>query len=153
MFNKETDPRSAAPHQRMGCSQRRKLKASSDSFPMPWWAKSTIQALDDASKDEVGKAVEGAKSSPAPQIEDLQSNIYYKGTEPLSMCGLERETKQFSHPTSIAYWLFAAKGSGRTAWHALQREPWHQLVYCCAAGHLRQGKGQCARCHVVESET
>lgn len=56
-----------------------------------WRAKSTIQAIDSAAKEEVGKAVEVAKSSPEPRVEDLWTDIYYKGTEPPSMRGRERE--------------------------------------------------------------
>lgn len=56
-----------------------------------WRAKRTIQAIDNAAKEEVGKAVEEAKSSPEPRVEDLWSDIYYKGTEPPSMRGRERE--------------------------------------------------------------
>ena len=56
-----------------------------------WRAKYTIQALDNAAKEEVGKAVEEAKSSPEPRVEDLWTDIYYKGTEPPSMRGRERE--------------------------------------------------------------
>jgi len=54
-------------------------------------AKSTIQAIDRAAKEEVSKAVEEAKSSPEPRVEDLWTDIYYKGTEPKSMRGRERE--------------------------------------------------------------
>jgi TPP-dependent pyruvate/acetoin dehydrogenase alpha subunit len=56
-----------------------------------WRAKSIIQAFDSAAKEEVAKAVEEAKSSPEPQVEDLWTDIYYKGTEPTFMRGRERE--------------------------------------------------------------
>jgi len=56
-----------------------------------WRAKSTIQAIDGAAKEEVSKAIEVAKSSPEPRVEDLWTDIYYKGTEPTSMRGRERE--------------------------------------------------------------
>ena len=56
-----------------------------------WRAKYTIQAIDTAAKEEVGKAVDEAKSSPEPRVEDLWTDIYYKGTEPKSMRGRERE--------------------------------------------------------------
>jgi pyruvate dehydrogenase E1 component alpha subunit len=42
-------------------------------------------------KEEVGKAVEEAKSSPELQVKDLWSDIYYKGTEPPFMRGPEHE--------------------------------------------------------------
>jgi hypothetical protein len=70
-----------------------------------WRAKTTIQAIDSAAKEEVGKAVEEAKSSPEPRVEDLWTDIYYKGTEPKSMRGREREevceAAFSSHPTSV----------------------------------------------------
>ena len=39
----------------------------------------------------VDKAVEEAKKSPEPRLEDLWTDIYYKGTEPPFMRGRERE--------------------------------------------------------------
>jgi pyruvate dehydrogenase E1 component alpha subunit len=50
-----------------------------------------LKAIDSAAKEEVGKAVEVAKSSPEPRVEDLWTDIYYKGTEPTFMRGRERE--------------------------------------------------------------
>jgi len=50
-----------------------------------------LKAIDTAAKEEVGKAVEEAKSSPEPRVEDLWTDIYYKGTEPPFMRGRERE--------------------------------------------------------------
>lgn len=68
-----------------------------------WRAKSTIQAIDNAAKEEVGKAVEEAKSSPEPRVEDLWADIYYKGTEPPFMRGREREEvcEAASHLTRV----------------------------------------------------
>lgn len=50
-----------------------------------------IKAIDNAAKEEVNKAVEEAKSSPEPRAEDVWTDIYYKGTEPPTMRGRERE--------------------------------------------------------------
>lgn len=50
-----------------------------------------LQAFDKAAKAEVDAAVEEAKASPEPVPEDLWPDIYYKGTEPPSMRGRERE--------------------------------------------------------------
>ena len=50
-----------------------------------------IQAIDNAAKEEVNKAVEEAKGSPEPRAEDVWTDIYYKGTEPPTMRGRERE--------------------------------------------------------------
>jgi len=50
-----------------------------------------LKALDKEAKAEVDAAVEEAKASPEPKISDLWSDIYYKGTEPSSMRGRERE--------------------------------------------------------------
>lgn len=68
-----------------------------------WRAKYTTQAIDNAAKEEVGKAVEEAKSSPEPRVEDLWTDIYYKGTEPTFMRGREREEvcEAAFHPTSV----------------------------------------------------
>jgi pyruvate dehydrogenase E1 component alpha subunit len=49
------------------------------------------QQLDKAAKAEVDEAVEEAKASPEPLDKDLWVDIYYKGTEPPSMRGRERE--------------------------------------------------------------
>jgi hypothetical protein len=56
-----------------------------------WRAKCIVQAIDKAAKGVVDKAVEEAKTSPEPRVEDLWSDIYYKGTEPPFMRGRERE--------------------------------------------------------------
>jgi len=56
-----------------------------------WGAKCIVQAIDKAAKGVVDKAVEEAKTSPEPRVEDLWSDIYYKGTEPPFMRGRERE--------------------------------------------------------------
>jgi pyruvate dehydrogenase E1 component alpha subunit len=47
--------------------------------------------LDKEAKVEVDEAVEEAKKSPDPVPIDLWTDIYYKGTEPPSMRGRERE--------------------------------------------------------------
>ena len=77
----------------MGHSQRCRAEGKQGLFSLSHVrrAKSTIQAIDSAAKEEVGKAVEEAKSSPEPRVEDLWTDIYYKGTEPTSMRGRERE--------------------------------------------------------------
>lgn len=41
-------------------------------------------------------AVEEAKASPEPLLKDLWTDIYYKGTEPPSMRGREREEVCFA---------------------------------------------------------
>ena len=76
-------------------------------------AECTIQAIDNAAKEEVGKAVEEAKSSPEPRVEDLWADIYYKGTEPPSMRGREREEvcKAVFLSDRIAYRFFTFTGS------------------------------------------
>jgi pyruvate dehydrogenase E1 component alpha subunit len=50
-----------------------------------------LKQLDKDAKAEVDAAVEEAKASPEPLLEDLWSDIYYKGTEPPKMRGRERE--------------------------------------------------------------
>ncbi|KAG5641411.1 hypothetical protein DXG03_005267 [Asterophora parasitica] len=50
-----------------------------------------LKLLDKEAKAEVDAAVEEAKASPEPEIKDLWTDIYYKGTEPPSMRGRERE--------------------------------------------------------------
>ncbi|KAF5347915.1 hypothetical protein D9756_010119 [Leucocoprinus leucothites] len=50
-----------------------------------------LKALDKAAKAEVDAAVEEAKASPEPEIKDLWTDIYYKGTAPPFMRGRERE--------------------------------------------------------------
>jgi len=50
-----------------------------------------LKALDKEAKAEVDQAVEEAKASPEPEASDLWKDIYYKGTEPASMRGRERE--------------------------------------------------------------
>lgn len=49
------------------------------------------QQIDKEAKVEVDAAVEQAKASPEPFGKDLWTDIYYKGTEPSSMRGRERE--------------------------------------------------------------
>ncbi|KAG1756870.1 mitochondrial pyruvate dehydrogenase E1 component beta subunit [Suillus paluster] len=58
------------------------------------WGLATEQELKQLDKDakaEVDQAVEEAKQSPEPVAKDLWTDIYYKGTEPVSMRGRERE--------------------------------------------------------------
>jgi len=50
-----------------------------------------LKAFDKAAKQEVDEAVEEAKASPEPDVKDLWTDIYYKGTEPPFMRGRERE--------------------------------------------------------------
>ncbi|TFK65658.1 hypothetical protein BDN72DRAFT_845255 [Pluteus cervinus] len=50
-----------------------------------------LKQLDKEAKAEVDAAVEEAKASPEPLPEHLWTDIYYKGTEPPSMRGRERE--------------------------------------------------------------
>jgi len=50
-----------------------------------------LKLLDKEAKAKVDAAVAEAKESPEPRLEDLWKDIYYKGTEPPSMRGRERE--------------------------------------------------------------
>ncbi|KZP08739.1 mitochondrial pyruvate dehydrogenase E1 component beta subunit [Athelia psychrophila] len=50
-----------------------------------------LKMLDKEAKAEVDEAVEEAKKSPEPDLKDLWTDIYYKGTEPATMRGRERE--------------------------------------------------------------
>ncbi|TFY61843.1 hypothetical protein EVG20_g6907 [Dentipellis fragilis] len=50
-----------------------------------------LKKIDKEAKATVDKAVEEAKASPEPLLEDLWTDIYYKGTEPPFMRGRERE--------------------------------------------------------------
>jgi len=50
-----------------------------------------LKMLDKEAKAEVDEAVEEAKKSPEPELKDLWTDIYYKGTEPPYMRGRERE--------------------------------------------------------------
>ncbi|KAF7291969.1 Pyruvate dehydrogenase E1 component subunit alpha [Mycena indigotica] len=50
-----------------------------------------LKQLDKEAKAAVDEAVEEAKKSPEPLVEDLWTDIYYKGTEPPFMRGRERE--------------------------------------------------------------
>jgi len=50
-----------------------------------------LKAIDKQSKAEVDKAVEEAKASPEPDMNDFWTDIYYKGTEPSFMRGRERD--------------------------------------------------------------
>jgi hypothetical protein len=47
--------------------------------------------MDKQAKAQVDQAVEEAKASPEPELKDLWTDIYYKGTEPPLMRGRERE--------------------------------------------------------------
>jgi pyruvate dehydrogenase E1 component alpha subunit len=77
-----------------------KMRSSKDcinglkKYIMDWGVASEadLKAIDKAAKAEVDEAVEEAKKSPEPDIkETLWRDIYYKGTEPPSMRGRERE--------------------------------------------------------------
>ena len=57
-----------------------------------------LKAIDKQSKAEVEKAVEEAKTSPEPNMTDFWADIYYKGTEPPSMRGREREEVSLASP-------------------------------------------------------
>ena len=59
-----------------------------------------LKQLDKDAKAEVDAAVAEAKESPEPLIKDLWTDIYYKGTEPPSMRGREREE------VSLQFFLF-----------------------------------------------
>ncbi|KAF8065400.1 mitochondrial pyruvate dehydrogenase E1 component beta subunit [Lyophyllum atratum] len=50
-----------------------------------------LKQLDKDAKAEVDAAVLEAKASPEPELKDLWTDIYYKGTEPPTMRGRERE--------------------------------------------------------------
>ena len=50
-----------------------------------------LKAIDKAAKATVDQAVEEAKASPEPTVEEAWTDIYYAGTEPPSMRGRERE--------------------------------------------------------------
>ncbi|KAL1678852.1 dehydrogenase E1 component-domain-containing protein [Schizophyllum commune] len=50
-----------------------------------------LKALDKKAKQEVDEAVEIAKASPEPSMEDFWADVYYKGTEPPFLRGRERE--------------------------------------------------------------
>lgn len=61
-----------------------------------------LKAIDKASKAEVDKAVEEAKTSPEPNMDDFWKDIYYKGTEPPFMRGREKEeVSPVSRPASL----------------------------------------------------
>lgn len=49
------------------------------------------QKMDKEAKQIVDEATEEAKKSPEPALDDLWTDIYYKGTEPPFMRGRERE--------------------------------------------------------------
>ncbi|PWN96533.1 putative PDA1-pyruvate dehydrogenase alpha chain precursor [Tilletiopsis washingtonensis] len=51
----------------------------------------TLKKVDKAAKEEVDQAVEEAKQSPEPDVKELWTDIYYKGTEPDFMRGREKE--------------------------------------------------------------
>jgi pyruvate dehydrogenase E1 component alpha subunit len=56
-----------------------------------------LKKIDKDAKSEVEAAVEEAKASPEPKVEDLWTDIYYKGTEPPHMRGREREEVHYFH--------------------------------------------------------
>ena len=57
-----------------------------------------LKTIDKDSKAEVEKAVEEAKASPEPDMNDFWTDIYYKGTEPPFMRGREREEVSLPWP-------------------------------------------------------
>jgi hypothetical protein len=63
------------------------------------------QMIDKEAKTTVDEAVEEAKKSPEPALKDLWTDIYYKGTEPPSMRGREREEVCFLRLSSDLEWL------------------------------------------------
>jgi hypothetical protein len=65
-----------------------------------------FQQLDKDAKAEVDAAVEEAKASPEPLIKDLWTDIYFKGTEPPTMRGRERE-----EVCVISFHRFASSGN------------------------------------------
>jgi len=50
-----------------------------------------LKDLDKKAREEVNTAVEEAKESPEPELKELWTDIYYKGTEPPLMRGRDRE--------------------------------------------------------------
>jgi len=56
-----------------------------------------LKAIDKEAKAVVDQAVEEAKASPEPSVEDLWTDIYVKGTEPPKMRGREREEVHYFH--------------------------------------------------------
>ena len=60
-----------------------------------------LKTIDKESKAEVERAVEEAKQSPEPDANDFWSDIYYKGTEPPSMRGREREEVSLVWPLPL----------------------------------------------------
>lgn len=57
----------------------------------------SLKKVDKSAKEEVDQAVEEAKQSPEPEIRDLWTDIYYKGTEPEFMRGREKEEIHHYH--------------------------------------------------------
>ncbi|KAL7748816.1 alpha subunit of pyruvate dehydrogenase [Sorochytrium milnesiophthora] len=53
-----------------------------------------LKQLDKAAKDEVDKAVEEAKASPEPDLAELWTEVYIKGSEPPTLRGLESQAIQ-----------------------------------------------------------
>ncbi|KAG9120389.1 alpha subunit of pyruvate dehydrogenase [Ceratobasidium sp. 392] len=62
-----------------------------------------LKNIDKEAKAEVDQAVEEAKASPEPDVKDLWTDIYYKGTEPPFMRGREREEVSFLGHESTTY--------------------------------------------------
>lgn len=52
---------------------------------------SSLKSIDKRAKEEVDQAVEEAKQSPEPDVQELWTDIYYPGTEPEFMRGREKE--------------------------------------------------------------
>lgn len=70
-----------------------------------------LKTIDKESKAEVDKAVEEAKASPEPDMNDFWTDIYYKGTEPPFMRGREREEVSSIRPLP-SEWLLTNNSPG-----------------------------------------
>lgn len=76
---------------RQSRNSRYTISRVSNHYPL-----SNSQQLDKIAKSDVDAAVEEAKASPEPEVKDLWTDIYYKGTAPPYMRGREREeVRQF----------------------------------------------------------
>jgi pyruvate dehydrogenase E1 component alpha subunit len=78
-----------------GVATEEDLKVCEQAFPLSLdqsdVLKLWLKRIDKQAKAVVDQAVEEAKASPEPEVSDLWTDIYYKGTEPPSMRGRERE--------------------------------------------------------------
>ena len=68
-----------------------KVRSANASLASPCSPSYDPQKLDKEAKAEVDHAVEEAKESPFPDVKDLWTDVYYKGTEPPFLRGRERE--------------------------------------------------------------